>query len=477
MTQPEAYERQYNFEDYQTANPTDPLPGDQVDQEFNAVKFTLDEILTNLAVLQADDGYLNAAAIRAGTIGVAHLSSALQEALSGVEVSFVAPYFVSTSTAPNVSEVGNGMYRISDTSLGFAVGSTIAAKMNGVASAVNYPTLTNAVSGAGPIFGVDGTNTNIAARYFSKGTGTHDFFTDAGAAQQYGIGRIASATSYIRAYGASSGVPTFRGEGSVSDVGIAFVTKGTFGVSFYTGSTSNQQIGIDHVASAVNVMHLIGAAVGNPIEIYASGNDTNIPIKLTPKGASLVFAPGVEITGTNAPADCGLYRSSANNMRLVAAGATQVRISGIASTNDWIVLQGGVNGSSVPAISVQTGATNAGLYFSTAGTSEYLFYHGSFARVCLALRNTASSVNNLSITPGATGVGPTLSAEGETNVPLRLAPNGSGVVQFANSTSFSANAAIATVLGSVGPTGSHTTVQKWLKITDNAGTALYIPCF
>lgn len=40
-----------------------------------------------------------------------------------------------------------------------------------------------------------------------------------------------------------------------------------------------------------------------------------------------------------------------------------------------------------------------------------------------------------------------------------------------------ANGAVATALSSVGPTGSHTTVQEWLTVTNSAGTVRYIPCF
>lgn len=39
-----------------------------------------------------------------------------------------------------------------------------------------------------------------------------------------------------------------------------------------------------------------------------------------------------------------------------------------------------------------------------------------------------------------------------------------------------ANGAVATVLGSLGPVGSATTVQKWLQV-DDSGTPRYIPCF
>jgi hypothetical protein len=40
-----------------------------------------------------------------------------------------------------------------------------------------------------------------------------------------------------------------------------------------------------------------------------------------------------------------------------------------------------------------------------------------------------------------------------------------------------ANGSVATVLGSLGPTGSHTTVQEWMQVKDAAGTVRFIPMF
>jgi hypothetical protein len=51
-----------------------------------------------------------------------------------------------------------------------------------------------------------------------------------------------------------------------------------------------------------------------------------------------------------------------------------------------------------------------------------------------------------------------------------------GRLAMTNTANFSGNGAVATVLGSIGPTGSHTTVQKWLTISDGTGL-FYIPCF
>lgn len=58
MAQPRDYNRNYNFTDYQTTNPSDPLPAAQVDAEFNDVKLTLDDLNENIGLIQRDDGKL-----------------------------------------------------------------------------------------------------------------------------------------------------------------------------------------------------------------------------------------------------------------------------------------------------------------------------------------------------------------------------------------------------------------------------------
>ncbi len=58
MAQPTKYVRQYDFANYQTSNPSDPLPAAQVEAELNEVKDTTDEIIDNLALIQRDDGAL-----------------------------------------------------------------------------------------------------------------------------------------------------------------------------------------------------------------------------------------------------------------------------------------------------------------------------------------------------------------------------------------------------------------------------------
>lgn len=58
MAQPTAFTRQYNFNDFQTTSPSTPLPGVQLDNEFNATKTNLDGLNANIAKIQRDDGLL-----------------------------------------------------------------------------------------------------------------------------------------------------------------------------------------------------------------------------------------------------------------------------------------------------------------------------------------------------------------------------------------------------------------------------------
>ena len=54
----------------------------------------------------------------------------------------------------------------------------------------------------------------------------------------------------------------------------------------------------------------------------------------------------------------------------------------------------------------------------------------------------------------------------------------SGIVEIGTTGAFTANGAVATAMSSVGPTGSHTTIQKWLTITESDGSTVgYIPVF
>lgn len=114
------------------------------------------------------------------------------------------------------------------------------------------------------------------------------------------------------------------------------------------------------------------------------------------------------------------------------------------------------------------------------GVTSAVALGGATGAESLRAVNVASAVDRIEARGSATGSPATvqLTAAGtDSNINFKVSPLGTGVVQFGNASSFSANASVATVLGSLGPTGSHTTVQEWLTVQDSAGTVRYIPAF
>jgi len=108
------------------------------------------------------------------------------------------------------------------------------------------------------------------------------------------INPTASSVNFISFYGAvTGGAPVFVAKGSDANVAMGFATKGTQGFAFYTNNFGAQQVGITNTASAVNYLNFTGAATGSAPELSAQGSDTNINLKLTPKGTG-----ALQVTGT-----------------------------------------------------------------------------------------------------------------------------------------------------------------------------------
>lgn len=89
--------------------------------------------------------------------------------------------------------------------------------------------------------------------------------------------------------------------------------------------------------------------------------------------------------------------------------------------------------------------------------------------------STTANVLTIGTQKGGTGTGRDVAViAGSAEIVRAL---NAGNVKFTNAANFSANGTVATVLGSVGPTGAGTAVAKWLTIVDNGGVTRYIPCF
>jgi hypothetical protein len=104
-------------------------------------------------------------------------------------------------------------------------------QVNNVASAVNYWQASGAVTGGGLVFGAQGTDTNIYVFYDTKGNEAHGFRTGGG--QQVRISNTPSALNYLNLTGAGTGAaPTISSGGSDTDINLRLTPKGTGGVQF-----------------------------------------------------------------------------------------------------------------------------------------------------------------------------------------------------------------------------------------------------
>lgn len=105
--------------------------------------------------------------------------------------------------------------------------------------------------------------------------------------------------------------------GSATNIGHYFITKGTGQITFTTnGATANEQLRVAHTASAVNYVQVTGAATGGALAITAQGSDANVQMNILGKGT------GAVIIGNNTRAVAQFTTSglaTVNNFQMTAA--------------------------------------------------------------------------------------------------------------------------------------------------------------
>lgn len=85
-----------------------------------------------------------------------------------------------------------------------------------------------------------------------------------------------------------SGSNTFSSANTFSATNIFSVDQRINDGIAFVDANSNEYLQFEQTASAVNEFSITNAAAGNPPELAATGDDTNINIKLSPKGTGVV---------------------------------------------------------------------------------------------------------------------------------------------------------------------------------------------
>ena len=204
-----------------------------------------------------------------------------------------------------------------------------------VASAVNYVTATNAIANAAPFVSATGSDTNIALLLKGKGTGAVQLgqatsvgvtliadqpILDSSANELIKFTKAATAVNEITVANAATGSgPSIAATGGDTNVAVLLAGKGTGAVQLgqatsvgvtliadqpILDSSANELIKFTKAATAVNEITIANAATTAMPVISATGGDTNISLKLTPKGTGqTVFTLGGPIALTTVTPD------------------------------------------------------------------------------------------------------------------------------------------------------------------------------
>ena len=237
-----------------------PLTNNEVDANFNNLNSTK---LETSAVGTLSTQNANAVAVTGGTI-------------NGTTVGATT---VAAGSFSTLNSSGN-------TRLGGLSGNQ-SLQVNNVASAVNYAQIVGAIAGGAVSYSAQGSDANIGLVLSSKGTGVVALGGSTVANSGLQVKPTVSGVNYIQVNGntAGNGV-NLQAEGSDADVALSIRAKGTFNIPFFTGGGT--QFLISHTGSAVNYVRATGAATMAAPELSAQGSDTNINLKLTPKGTGTV---------------------------------------------------------------------------------------------------------------------------------------------------------------------------------------------
>lgn len=155
-------------------------------------------------------------------------------------------------------------------------------------SAVNYLQATGAATGSGPQILVAGTDANIPVNIFAKGTGAFRVGTST-TAISFQVANVASQVNYIQASGAAAAsAPSFTSTGSDASINLNLFSKNSASTINFGNSTALIAFSVQNAATQVNYLQATGSATTVPPALSSVGSDTNIDLRLSPKGAGSV---------------------------------------------------------------------------------------------------------------------------------------------------------------------------------------------
>ena len=396
MASPTAYAPSYDFTQYQAANPTDPLPGNQVDNELYNIATSIAEIINNLNLIQNSDG-----SIANGAVGPAQLAAGLFIGINtpttwatlrqyAVNNFVYGPdgniYQCVIAHASNVfsTDLASGYWVLTVNfapSLSAAAGSATAAAASATSAASSA---TAAAASATLLAGTSATSISIA-------TGSHTFTTTAGLAFPVG--------GYILA--ASAANPTVNNMYGV--------------VTSYSGTTLIMSASVANGSGTHTDWNLaLSGATGATGATGAPGSGTGDMLKANNLSelASFATARSNLGLGTAALQANSFFAQVSNNLSDVASPATAyANIKQAGTTSASGALQLATNTEATTGTNTAKAVTPAGVAAAIAASNRPIMTALGIGSVIMAI----ITANVAGLNPGDTIAGSSLQTQAGVN--------------------------------------------------------------
>ena len=204
-------------------------------------------------------------------------------------------------TTPSVTATTNDL-TLSAISTGVVNVNTLAGKAfsvtdhpyTGGGSNVNFTRAFGGQAGYTTGLMAQGSDSNVTLAFSSKGTSGIEFWTANLGERQFVVSRTASAVNYIQVSGGATGQsslalrPRIQVQGSDASVGLTIDTKGSGAVDFTTNSNNATSFRVFLQDSPVNYFQVRGSSTNIEPVMSVLGTDTNISLGLQSKGTGAI---------------------------------------------------------------------------------------------------------------------------------------------------------------------------------------------
>jgi hypothetical protein len=217
-----------------------------------------------------------------------------------------------------------------------------------------------------------------------------------------------------------------------TNTAIADITGGTINNTVIGGTTP--AAGTFTTLTATGQTSLGGAAGSEGLRVVPVASSTRY---LTAQGSTAdeVYLTASGPSGSNVALALSSRATGAIRFYTNTANQEQMRVSHTASAVNYVQVTGGAT-TIRPTISAQGSDVNLGLSFTTKGTGRYAFFNNSAqssSQFSIGLSGLTTAVNYLNVNGAAAGSAPAMTAEGnDTNIDLNLTPKGTGGVVLGN---------------------------------------------